>query len=188
PFTLDIGSSETMHANGLGGDDSVTVGNVGAFAVTAAGGPGNDTLTGGSGSEMFLGGSGNDTINPGGGIDIVSGDDGDDQVNVRDRTADIALGGAGNDSVVADTPNLDIVDGFEAVDRSEAGVPRPAQVPVHGVSIKGGTVKVSRSRVAPIRVSCPIASTGNCTGTLTLTSAKGVHVARVNAKVELGKA
>src|SRR5213075_1431760 len=43
PFTLDIGSSETMQANGLGGDDSITVGNVGGFAVTAAGGPGNDT-------------------------------------------------------------------------------------------------------------------------------------------------
>src|SRR5436305_494991 len=55
PFSLDIGSSETMHANGLGGDDSITVGDVGAFSVTAAGGPGNDTLTGGSSSETLLG-------------------------------------------------------------------------------------------------------------------------------------
>ena len=29
PFSLDIGSSETMHANGLGGDDTIAVGNVG---------------------------------------------------------------------------------------------------------------------------------------------------------------
>ena len=26
PFSLDIGSSETLHANGLGGDDAITVG------------------------------------------------------------------------------------------------------------------------------------------------------------------
>ena len=47
PFSLDIGSSETMHANGLGGDDTITVGDVGTYAVTASGGSGNDTLTGG---------------------------------------------------------------------------------------------------------------------------------------------
>ena len=118
PFSIDIGSSETLHANGLGGNDSLTVGEVGAFEVTGAGGAGNDTLTGGGSSETFLGGSGNDTINPGGGIDVVSGDDGDDQVNVRDRTADLARGGAGNDSVVADVGQLDILDGFEAIDRT----------------------------------------------------------------------
>ena len=67
PFSLDIGSSETMHANGLGGDDTITVGAVGSYSVTASGGSGNDTLTGGGSSETFLGGSGNDTISPGGG-------------------------------------------------------------------------------------------------------------------------
>ena len=97
-----------MHANGLGADDSISVGEVGAYEVTASGGAGNDTLTGGGSSETFLGGSGNDTINPGGGIDVVSADEGDDQVNVRDRTADLARGGDGNDSVVADVGQLDI--------------------------------------------------------------------------------
>ena len=62
PFSLDIGSSETLHAHGVGGNDSITVGAVGRFEVTASGGPGNDTLTGGGSSETFLGGSGNDTI------------------------------------------------------------------------------------------------------------------------------
>ena len=118
PFSLDIGSSETMHANGLGGDDTITVGDVGGYSVTAAGGSSNDTLTGGDSSETFLGGSGDDTINPGGGIDVVSGDDGDDQVNVRDRGADVAHGGDGNDSVVADNRQRDDLDGFETVNRS----------------------------------------------------------------------
>jgi Ca2+-binding RTX toxin-like protein len=179
PFTLDIGSSETMHANGLGGDDTITVGDVGGYSVTAAGGAGNDTLTGGSGSETFLGGSGNDTISPGGGIDFVSGDDGDDQVNIRDKTADLAFGGAGNDSVVADRKNLDTVEGFETVRRT----------PVAPVGVKGGTVKVSRgNRTAAIKVSCPTSSSGNCTGSLVLRTARAVHHRGVKAVLQLGSA
>ena len=118
PFTLDIGSSETMHANGLGGDDTIGVGNVGNLAVTASGGSGNDMLSGGNSSETFLGGSGNDTITPGGGIDVVFGDDGDDRINIRDKTADVAFGGAGNDSVIADRRGLDVLAGFETVHRT----------------------------------------------------------------------
>ena len=125
PFSIDIGSSETLHANGLGGNDAISVGEVGTYEVTASGGAGNDTLTGGGSSETFLGGSGNDTITPGGGLDVVFADEGDDQVNVRDRTADVARGGDGNDSVVADVGQLDILDGFEAVDRTPNATPPP---------------------------------------------------------------
>ena len=134
-FTIDIGSSETMHANGLGDDDTITVGDVGTYSVTASGGPGNDTLTGGDSSETFLGGTGTDTINPGGGLDVVLGDDGNDQVDVRDHTADVASGGDGNDSVVADAGRLDVLDGFETVDRTPSDGP---------VTIRGGTVTVTR--------------------------------------------
>jgi Ca2+-binding RTX toxin-like protein len=162
PFSLDIGSSETMHANGLGGDDTITVGDVGRFAVTGSGGSGDDTLTGGNSSEHFLGGSGNDRINPGGGLDVVSGDDGDDQVNVRDGKRDVARGGDGTDSVVADRKGVDILDGFESVQLS-----KPPKV-----IIKGGTVKVSKG-IASIRLTCPAMSAGKCTGSLVLRSAKG---------------
>ncbi|HEY7630512.1 MAG TPA: calcium-binding protein [Thermoleophilaceae bacterium] len=187
PFSLDIGSSETMHANGLGGDDAITVGNVGTFAVTASGGSGNDTLTGGSSSETLLGGSGNDTINPGGGLDFVSGDDGDDTVNVRDNTADLALGGVGNDTVVADTPDLDILDGFEKVDRTQ--VDPAVDTSTRPVTIKGGTVKVNRAKhTASIRVSCPADSPANCTGSLVLRTARPVHLRGVKAIFELGSA
>jgi Ca2+-binding RTX toxin-like protein len=187
PFSLDIGSSETMHANGLGGDDTITVGDVGAFSVTATGGSGNDTLTGGSSSEMFLGGSGNDTINPGGGIDFVSGDDGDDQVNIRDRTADLAFGGAGNDSVVADAGQLDVLDGFETTDRTPNVTPPPVQGPPRPVIIRGGTVKV-KSGTALIRVSCPTSSSGNCTGSLALRTARAVRFAGLKVSLPLGSA
>src|SRR4029450_3086236 len=141
PFSIDIGSSETLHANGLGGDDSISVGEVGAYEVTGSGGPGNDTLTGGGSSEVFLGGSGNDTINPGGGIDVVSADDGDDQVNLRDPTAHLARRGAGNASVFADVGQLDVLDGFEAIDRTPNVTPPPVlDHPTPPVKIRGGTV------------------------------------------------
>jgi Ca2+-binding RTX toxin-like protein len=186
PFSLDIGSSETLHANGLGGDDAITVGEVGPYEVTASGGSGNDTLTGGGSSETFLGGSGNDTINPGGGLDVVSADDGDDQVNVRDRTADVARGGAGNDSVVADVGQLDILDGFEAVDRTPNATP-PRGTPTRPVTIRGGTVKVTKGR-ASIRVSCSATSPGKCTGSLAVRTAQGVKLGGLRAVLRLGSA
>jgi Ca2+-binding RTX toxin-like protein len=197
PFSLDIGSSETMHANGLGGDDTITVGDVGSYSVTASGGAGNDTLTGGSSSETFLGGSGNDTINPGGGDDVVFGGEGDDTVNVRDHTGDLAFGGEGNDSVIADNANLDILDGFERVDRTPGAGPPPFVTPppfvmpphvdtsTRPVTIRGGTVKAIKGTVS-IKVSCPATSPGNCTGTLTLRTDRGAKLAGRNVALQLG--
>jgi Ca2+-binding RTX toxin-like protein len=193
PFSIDIGSSETLHANGLGGNDTISVGEVGTHEVTASGGPGNDTLTGAGSSETFLGGSGNDTITPGGGLDVVSADEGDNQVNIRDRTADVARGGAGNDSVVADVGQLDILDGFEAVDRTPNATPPPVVTPppvdtkTRPLSIRGGTVKVKRG-TASIKVSCPAISPRNCTGSLAVRTANRVKLAGLKAALQLGSA
>ena len=188
PFSIDIGSSETLHANGLGSDDSLTVGEVGTYEVTGSGGPGNDTLAGGGSSEVFLGGSGNDTINPGGGLDIVSADDGDDQVDVRDRTADLARGGAGNDSVVADIGQLDVLDGFEAIDRTPNVTPPPVlDHPTPPVKIHGGTVKVRRG-IASIKVSSPATAPGNSTGSLAVRTARRVNLAGLKVTLQLGSA
>ena len=205
PFSIDIGSSETLHANGLGGDDAITVGDVGDYSVTAAGGSGNDTLTGGASSDTLLGGSGNDTINPGGGLDVVSGDDGDDQVNVRDNTADVARGGDGTDSVTADRAELDILDGFENVDRTpgassgngnphasadtpaQAVTPAAVDTSTRPVTIAGRTVRVSRNTAA-IKVSCPATSASNCTGSVVLRTAKAAKLAGRKAILRLGSA
>jgi Ca2+-binding RTX toxin-like protein len=184
PFSIDIGSSETLHANGLGGDDALTVGEVGAFEVTGSGGPGNDTLTGGGSSETFLGGSGNDTLTPGSGLDVVSGDEGDDQVNVRDRTADLARGGAGTDAVIADNGQTDILDGFEAVDRTPNEQPKGENRTLP-VTLGGGTVKVKRG-VASIKVSAPAGASTNSTGSLTVRSAKAVRLGGLKAVLQLG--
>jgi Ca2+-binding RTX toxin-like protein len=196
PFSIDIGSAETLHANGLGGEDTIAVGDVGSLAVTAAGGSGNDTLTGGASADTFLGGSGNDTITSGGGLDVVQGDDGDDRVNVRDGTADVARGGDGTDSVVADSAQLDIVDGFESVDRPPDVSPPPDVAPPPGgggtvtpvaVTIRGGTVKV-RNGTASIRLSCPVGSSSHCAGSLVVRTASPVKLARLRVVVQLGSA
>jgi Ca2+-binding RTX toxin-like protein len=185
PFSIDIGSSETLHANGLGGDDTFNVGDVGGFEVTGSGGSGNDTLSGGRGSETFAGGSGNDTITPGGGLDVVNADDGDDHVNVRDGASDVARGGAGNDSVVADRPNLDVLDGFEHVDRPGVGKPRPGRGGAHPLTIGRATVRVHEG-IAAIRVTNPARSGARSTGTLTLRTAHRVPAGGLRAVLQLG--
>ena len=187
PFSIDIGSSETLHANGLGGNDTITVGEVGSLSVTASGGPDDDTLTGGSSPATFVGGSGSDTIDPGAGLDVVFGDEGDDQVNVRDNGADLARGGEGNDTVVADTANLDVLEGFETVDRPPVVVPPPVDTSTLPVTIRGGKVKVNKG-IASIKVSSPATSQGNSTGSLAVRTAKGVKVAGLRAVVQLGSA
>jgi Ca2+-binding RTX toxin-like protein len=191
PFTLEIGSTETLHANGLDGNDSISVGEVGNYSVTASGGPGDDTLIGGSSSETFLGGSGKDTITPGGGLDVVSGDQGDDQVNVRDNGPDLARGGDGNDTVVADRADLDILEGFETVDRPPLVTPSPVVTPPPvdtfspPLTIRGGIVKV-RKGTASIRVSRPAGSSGSSAASLSLRTAKGVRIAGLKAVLRLG--
>ena len=187
PFSIDIGSSETLHANGLDGNDAIGVGEVGSFSVTASGGPGSDALTGGSSSATFVGGSGSDTIDPGAGLDVVFGDEGDDQVNVRDNGADLARGGDGNDTVVADAANLDVLEGFETVDRPQVVVPPPVDTSTLPVTIRGGTVKVNKG-VASIKVSSPATSPGNSTGSLAVRTAKGVKVAGLRVVVQVGTA
>jgi Ca2+-binding RTX toxin-like protein len=201
PFSLDIGSSETLHANGLGGGDTIVVGEVGGLSVTASGGSGNDTLSGGGSSETFIGGSGNDTITPGGGVDLVFGDEGDDQVNLRDHAVDVAFGGSGNDTVIADAANLDTLEGFENVDRTPNVTPPPVtpppvtpphvtpppfDTPPSPVTIKGGKVNV-RSGKTSIRVTCPASSPGNCTGSLILRTAKSGRLAGHTIGLQLGR-
>ena len=77
---------------------------------------------------------------------------------------------SGNDSVVADAANLDVLDGFETVDRTQVVTPPPVDTSTRPVTITGGTVKVTHGK-APIKVSCPAASPSNCTGSLAVRTA-----------------
>ena len=70
-IVMDIGTTENLTVNALGGDDSGDRG-AGLAAlltlITFNGGDGNDTITGGDGNDILRGGAGNDTINGGTGL------------------------------------------------------------------------------------------------------------------------
>ena len=92
PFTLTNKKIEQFEINGLGGDDSLTVGDLTGSAVEKVvfkGGKGNDVLDaressttleafGGKGDDVLLGGSAEDTFYAGAGNDLVVGQRGDD--------------------------------------------------------------------------------------------------------------
>ncbi|HET7363150.1 MAG TPA: hypothetical protein VFJ70_06190, partial [Burkholderiales bacterium] len=97
PFSIDIGTSESLVVNMNGGDDSFTAAGI-LMPVTVDGGAGNDAIIGGAGNDSLLGGDGNDFIDgnqgadsaflgagddtfqwdPGDGSDLVEGQDGFD--------------------------------------------------------------------------------------------------------------
>ncbi|MEZ6059238.1 MAG: calcium-binding protein [Planctomycetaceae bacterium] len=120
PFTLDVGTTERLDVNSLGGDDVITAsaGLAGLIVLDLDGGDDNDTITGGDGNDILRGGNGddtligldgndnmqggagNDTLIGGKGDDRMFGQDGDDLLiwNNGDNN-DLMEGGAGNDIV-----------------------------------------------------------------------------------------
>jgi|GEM_PF-923147 len=80
-FTVDLGP----------GNDRADARNVSSIGVTLLGGPGADTLIGGAGNDHIEGGDGHDTLNPGTGI------------------MEVVDGGAGDDLVILDTTQTNIV-------------------------------------------------------------------------------
>jgi Ca2+-binding RTX toxin-like protein len=191
PFTLAIPpSSEAVAVNGAGGDDVFAVSQEGSGPLVAAdGGAGNDQLSGGSEADSFFGGSGNDTLTGGGGSDVLDGNEGDDRLFARDMAGDLVRGGAGTDSAQTDQVTVDVVDGVEALDATPAPVQQPSDTVARLPTV--GRVQVIRSHgklVARAPVSCPAAEEGGCHTTLTLETAKPVHVGKLRARLVLGSA
>jgi Ca2+-binding RTX toxin-like protein len=85
-ITMDIGTTETLFVNALGGIDTVTggVGLNGLIVARVDGGDGDDVLTGGDGVDQLNGGNGNDTLNGGAGNDVLTGGPGVDPHNGGD--------------------------------------------------------------------------------------------------------
>ncbi len=86
---------------GLGGNDVIFGG--GGDDILR-GGPGNDRIFGGPGNDILRGGVGDDVLRGGVGNDLLRGEGGNDRLFARDgvRGNDVANGGAGRDSCVAD--------------------------------------------------------------------------------------
>ena len=70
------------------------------------GGPGNDTLNGGTNNDYFDGEAGDDTINGGSGSDTMYGSAGNDTLNPADGD-DFVVGGPGDENVVDGGPGTD---------------------------------------------------------------------------------
>jgi Ca2+-binding RTX toxin-like protein len=92
-------------------DDTVTVARSVQVPLTMKGGPGKDTLLGGSGSDLVIGGpgedrlggrAGNDVVYAGPGNDVVWGGAGDDVLH-GGPGRDTLLGGSGDNVLLADT-------------------------------------------------------------------------------------
>jgi Ca2+-binding RTX toxin-like protein len=120
PFSIDIGTSESLVLNANGGDDQYSAtGNLAVLiTITVDGGAGNDTILGGNGADFLLGGDGSDFVDgnqgndtallgagddtfqwdPGDGSDTVEGQDGTDAMtfngsNINERMEASANGG-----------------------------------------------------------------------------------------------
>jgi hypothetical protein len=181
PFNLDILNSEKLDLNGNAGDDKLNaagpVGGLAAFAIDADGGEGNDTLNAADGADTLTGANGNDTVNGGGGADLLYGDAGADTLLARDGVVDTIACGSEADSVTADANDQAAAD-CEAVDRPAA---QPAQDDVAPrVAIARKAVKVNRSRLAKIRLTCPPGEENRCVVSLkVLRNGKAIGRARL---------
>lgn len=73
PFTLDIGTTESLILIAGGGDDQITAtGNLASLiSLTIDGGDGNDTILAGNGADVLIGGEGNDFIDGQQGGDVA---------------------------------------------------------------------------------------------------------------------
>ncbi len=82
---------------GGAGNDSITIAAGLNFLCDLFGEAGNDTLNGGSGSDILIGGAGNDVLNGNGGRDMLFGGAGADKLN----------GGAGDDILYGSASTID---------------------------------------------------------------------------------
>lgn len=107
PFTVDIGTTESLALNMNGGDDIFSANGfpTGLIQLTVDGGAGNDSIQGGNGADLLIGGADNDAISGGRGNDTAllgSGDDsfqwdpgdGSDTVEGQDGSDTLHFNGA----------------------------------------------------------------------------------------------
>jgi Ca2+-binding RTX toxin-like protein len=99
--TPSVANTTVIQVFGLGGNDVVTLDEAnGALpAANLFGGPGNDTLTGGSSSDQLFGQAGNDTLLGRGGFDALFGSSENDTLTGGDAD-DQAFGESGDDRML----------------------------------------------------------------------------------------
>jgi Ca2+-binding RTX toxin-like protein len=105
-FNLDIGTTEKLKVNGLGGDDIITAGEglKGLIKLKLDGGAGNDTITGGDGNDWIDGGAGWDVMTGGKGYDTFVFEKGKDVITDFEH---------GKDTIVIE--GYDWIDGYRDI-------------------------------------------------------------------------
>jgi Ca2+-binding RTX toxin-like protein len=99
-FTFDLNDDNYGFAVYAGrGADRVTIEPGTGLCTLIYGGPGDDTITGGDGSDSVFAGAGDDVVYGNGEFDAVDGQGGDDLIYGGDYQ-DNLLGGAGRDTLV----------------------------------------------------------------------------------------
>ncbi len=131
-YTIDDGNGHTTNANvtvtinGLGGDDTMTMGGgdddcelFAYFGEHIIGTSGADLLLGTAGSDIIDGLNGNDVILGGTGNDSIFGRNGDDLIRGNEGK-DSILGGTGNDTVYGNDCE-DYLSGYDGDDWLDGG-------------------------------------------------------------------
>ncbi|MDX6698143.1 MAG: hypothetical protein QOE65_1540 [Solirubrobacteraceae bacterium] len=172
----NIGADVERIIGGNAGD--TFVGNAGNQVFF--GGPGDDTLDGMDGDDVLHGDAGNDHLIGRDGADTFDGGDGDDTIASRDNgTAETVDCGNGADNVTADSQDTN--SGCETwnAPAPATGTGAPAQTPsaltppppvTNVVTIVQRQVKVAKSGVINIQLSCGQEQVKGCKGKLSLTA------------------
>jgi Ca2+-binding RTX toxin-like protein len=171
PFSLDIGSVETLLLRANSGDDTFTAANGLAplIHLTIDGGFGNDTLTGSDGADDLLGRDGNDVIDGRGGNDLVLLGDGDDVFTWNP--------GDGSDTVEGQNGNDRLV--FNGAAAAPETIELSANGPRLRLARQAGNVVMDVDGVEQVNV-----FTGHAANTITVNDLAGTEVTGVSLNID----
>ncbi len=105
-------------ADGLAGNDNISIGSQIGIPAVLSGGTGNDHLSSGAGDDILHGGPGNDKLEGGNGNDILTGDAGND-VLIGGAGLDILIGGQGNDKLYGGADDDILIGGTTLYDHND---------------------------------------------------------------------
>src|SRR3954463_13757296 len=157
--TPTVANTSLIQVFGQDGNDTITLNEANGALPRANlfGGAGNDTITGGSGSDMLFGQADNDTLLGKGGADFLFGGAGNDVLTGGDGD-DQMFGEAGNDRMIWNPgDDSDLMEGGDGVDTAEVNGGNGAET----FTLTANGSRVRFDRVDPAPFSLDIGTTEN---------------------------
>lgn len=181
PAQIEPEGIESVFLDGLGGNDSVGTGSGVTAALHADGGGGDDSLTGGDGDDLLEGDDGNDELLGGLGRNTLDGGPGADAFACEgtDTLVDFSAGedsspncfGPAPDPVVPVEPPA----APELPPVEQPSVPALPEVPgvvtapaAANVAIARRALKVDRRGRVAVELTCPVSASADCRGRIVL--------------------